>query len=85
MRAIRAFALETPDDAVLSAMLEARFADRGTGPQKDVIPYLLRRIDRLAASAADVVERLDGLHRAVTRALAREAVEGVAATGELFE
>jgi chromosomal replication initiation ATPase DnaA len=77
--------MEAPDDAVLSAMLEARFAERGIRPQKDVIPYLLRRIDRSAAVAADVVERLDALHRPVTRALARAVVEGPEASGELFE
>ncbi|MFN3668678.1 MAG: chromosomal replication initiator DnaA [Brevundimonas sp.] len=77
--------MEAPDDAVLSAMLEARFAERGIRPQKDVIPWLLRRIDRSAAAAADVVERLDALHRPVTRALARAVVEGAEASGELFE
>ena len=77
--------MEAPDDAVLSAMLEARFAERGIRPQKDVIPYLLRRIDRSAAAAAEVVERLDALHRPVTRVLARAVVEGAEASGELFE
>ncbi|MFA4893136.1 chromosomal replication initiator DnaA [Brevundimonas sp.] len=77
--------MEAPDDAVLAAMLEARFAERGIRPQKDVIPWLLRRIDRSAAAAADVVERLDALHKPVTRALAREVVEGTEESGELFE
>lgn len=76
--------VEAPDDAVLAAILEARFAERGIRPARDVIPYLLRRIDRSAAAAAEVVDRLDALHRPVTRALAREAVEGSDATGELF-
>jgi len=67
--------MEAPDDAVLTAMLEARFAERGIRPQKDVIPYLLRRIDRSAAAAAEVVARLDAMHRPVTRALARAAIE----------
>src|SRR5690606_35493977 len=49
--------VEAPNVAVLAAMLEARFAERGIRPAKDVIPYLLRRIDRSAAAAADVVER----------------------------
>lgn len=83
--AVISVAMEAPDDAVLSAMLEARFAERGIRPQKDVIPYLLRRIDRSAAAAAEVVERLDALHRPVTRALAREVAEGAEASGELFE
>ena len=83
--AIRTVPIGAPDDAVLSAMLEARFAERGIRPQKDVIPYLLRRIDRSAAVAAEVVERLDALHRPVTRALARAVMEGAEESGELFE
>lgn len=83
--AVRTVPIGAPDDAVLSAMLEARFAERGIRPQKDVIPYLLRRIDRSAAAAADVVERLDALHRPVTRALARAVVDGAEESGELFE
>ena len=82
---IRTVAVEAPDDAVLAAMLEARFAERGIRPAKDVIPYLLRRIDRSAAAAAEVVARLDAMHRPVTRALAREVVEGAEESGELFE
>lgn len=77
--------VEAPDDAVLAAMLEARFAERGIRPARDVIPYLLRRIDRSAAAAAAVVERLDALHRPVTRTLARKVVEGGGATGDLFD
>lgn len=83
--AVRTVAVEAPDDAVLAAMLEARFAERGIRPARDVVPYLLRRIDRSAAAAAEVVERLDAMHRPVTRALAREVVEGGEASGELFD
>lgn len=83
--AILTFPVEAPDDPVLTAMLEARFAERGIRPQKDVIPYLLRRIDRSAAAAADVVARLDAMHRPVTRALAREVVEGADESGDLFD
>ena len=83
--AIRTAPVEAPDDIVLAAMLEARFAERGIRPAKDVIPYLLRRIDRSAAAAAEVVARLDAMHRPVTRALAREVVEGAEESGELFE
>ncbi|MCS6625044.1 DnaA/Hda family protein [Roseibacterium beibuensis] len=83
--AVRTVAVEAPDDAVLAAMLEARFAERGIRPAKDVVPYLLRRIDRSAAAAGAVVERLDALHRPVTRALARAVVEGGEESGELFE
>ena len=85
LAAVISVPMEAPDDTVLAAMLEARFAERGIRPARDVIPYLLRRIDRSAAAAADVVERLDALHRPVTRALARAVVEGAEESGELFE
>lgn len=69
-------AVEAPDDAVLAAMLEARFAERGIRPTPEVVPYLVRRIARSAGAAEAVVERLDALHRPVTRALARQALRG---------
>jgi chromosomal replication initiation ATPase DnaA len=73
--AVISVGIEAPDDAVLAAMLEARFAERGIRPARDVIPYLLRRIDRSAAAAAEIVKQLDLLHRPVTRTLAREVLE----------
>ena len=82
LNAVISIPMEAPDDAVLAAMLETRFAERGIRPQKDVIPYLGRRIDRSAQAAASVVERLDALHRPVTRALAREALDE--RSGDLF-
>ncbi|CAN7203199.1 chromosomal replication initiator DnaA [Brevundimonas sp. LjRoot202] len=82
--AIRTVPVEAPDDVVLAAMLEARFAERGIRPARDVIPYLLRRIDRSAAAAEAMAERLDAMHRPVTRALARAVVEGADESGELF-
>lgn len=85
LNAARTVAVEAPDDAVLAAMLEARFAERGIRPARDVVPYLLRRIDRSAAAAAVVVERLDAMHRPVTRALARAVMEGSEESGELFD
>lgn len=77
--------MAAPDDAVLAAMLEARFAERGIRPQKDVIPYLLRRIDRSAAAAEAVVETLDALHKPVTRALARDVMDDGHETSDLFD
>lgn len=68
-------AVAAPDDAVLSAMLRTRFAERSIQPAAGVIAYLVRRIDRSAAAAEEVVERLDALHRPVTRALARMVME----------
>lgn len=69
--AVRTVAVDAPDDAVLSAILRARFAERSITPPEEVIDYLVRRLDRSAEAAAVVVERLDALHRPVTRVLAR--------------
>lgn len=82
--ALPVLTIGAPDDAVLAAMLQARFAERGIRPTPDVIPYLLRRIDRSAAAAAAVVEALDAAHRPVTRALAREIVGPESDSGEMF-
>jgi chromosomal replication initiation ATPase DnaA len=73
--AVRTVAIDAPDDAVLSAILRARFAERSITPSEDVIDYLVRRLDRSADTAAAVVARLDALHRPVTRVLARQALD----------
>ena len=75
--AVRAVAIAPPDDAVLSAILRARFAERSITPSDDVIDYLVRRLDRSAETAAAVVERLDALHRPVTRVLARQVLDAM--------
>lgn len=72
---LRVVAMDEPDDTVLAAILRARFAERSITPGDDVIEYLVRRIDRSAAAAALVVERLDALHKPVTRPLARQVLD----------
>lgn len=74
--------LETPDDTVMAAILAARFAERSIAAPRDAIDYLVRRIDRSAEAAAAIVDRLDALHRPVTRALARLVLEE---NGVLFD
>jgi chromosomal replication initiation ATPase DnaA len=85
LNALSVAELSEPDDAVLSGVLARLFAQRSIRPPEDLIPYLLRRIERSVPKARDVVERLDeeaaALHRPVTRALAREVLE---ASGDLF-
>ena len=73
--ALRTVALEAPDDAVLAAILRARFAERSIAPAPEVIDYLVRRLDRSAEAAETAVERLDARHRPVTRVLAREVLD----------
>lgn len=80
--AVRAVAIAAPDDAVLSAILRARFAERSITPSDDVIDYLVRRLDRSAETAAVVVERLDALHRPVTRVLARQVLDAMDAAAD---
>jgi len=66
--------IDAPDDALLSAVLVKLLADRQLMPPADVIPYLLKRMDRSFAAARDVVEALDreslAAKRPITRALA---------------
>lgn len=70
--------LHEPDDAVLAGVLARLFAERSIRPPDDLIPYLVRRIERSVPDARSLVARLDdeaaALHRPVTRALAREVL-----------
>lgn len=83
--ALRVVAMEAPDDPVLAAILRARFTERSITPGDDVIDYLVRRIDRSAQAAADVVDRLDAEHRPVTRVLARQVLDAADEGGDLFD
>ncbi len=65
--------LESPDDALLSAVLVKHFADRQITVSPKLIDYLLGRMDRSLAAAATLVDQLD------RRALA----EGCAVTWHL--
>jgi len=71
--------LAPPDDAVLQGLLINFFRERNIRPADDLIPYLLRRIERSALRAREIVERLDEVadaeQRAVSRALARQIFE----------
>lgn len=80
LNAVRTVSIEAPDDAILSAILHARFAERSITPSAEVIDYLVRRLDRSSDAAALVVDRLDALHRPVTRALARQVLDALAAS-----
>nr|WP_310524113.1 chromosomal replication initiator DnaA [Polymorphobacter sp.] len=72
--------LEDPDDTLVAAVLEKRFADLGLRVGPEVIAYLVMRIERSFAEMADVVASLDALslaeRRDITVPLARELLEG---------
>lgn len=76
LNAVRTVAIAAPDDVVFAAMLRRAFASRNITPADELIDYLVRRIDRSAEAAEAVVDRLDALHRPVTRVLARQVLDG---------
>lgn len=86
LNALHVAEIGEPDDAVLGVVLARLFAERSIRPPDDLIPYLLKRVERSVPAARALVEQLDeeaaALHRPVTRALAREVLE---ASGELFD
>lgn len=71
--------IDAPDDALLSAVLVKLLADRQLMPPPDVIPYLLKRMDRSFGAARDVVAALDraslAAKRPITRALAATVLD----------
>ena len=81
--------LEAPDDAILESMLRKFFRERNIRPNEDVFPYLLRRIERSAPKALEMVQRLDEAAdaegRPVSRALARQILETDTQTLNLFD
>jgi chromosomal replication initiation ATPase DnaA len=79
LNALTVAELPAPDDIVLEGVLRKFFRERNVRPTDDLIPYLLRRIERSAPYARDLVERLDDLSDAegkpVSRSLARQLLE----------
>jgi chromosomal replication initiation ATPase DnaA len=78
-----------PDDTVLEGVLRKLFRDRNIRVEREVLAYLVRRIERSAPAAVDVVRRLDeaadAAGRGVTRSLAREVLGVGDETLDLFE
>lgn len=72
--------LGDPDDTLVVAVLEKRFADLGIRVGAEVIAYLVMRIERSFSEMADIVGQLDALslaeRRDITVPLARELIEG---------
>ncbi len=72
--------LHQPDDAVLTGLLQKFFYARNIRPSDELMIYLLARIERSAAGAQAVVTRLDeaadAQGRSISRALARQVLDG---------
>lgn len=59
LKAAAVAVLEQPDDALLRAVLVKLFADRQLPVDEAVVGYLMRRMERSLAAAADIVAALD--------------------------
>ena len=70
--------IEEPDDVMLAELLPKMFDSRGVSVEKSVIDYLVKRMERSYAAAADIVEKLDAMSlrekRSITTSLAAEAL-----------
>jgi chromosomal replication initiation ATPase DnaA len=71
--------IDDPDDALLAAVLEKRFADRGLRVPAEVVAYLVTRIERSFSAVAVAVAALDTMslaeRRDITVPLAREVLD----------
>ena len=89
LNALLVVELATPDDAVLLGLLRKFFRERNIRPEPDVIPYLLRRIERSAAAALDIVARIDEAadveRREITRVFARDVLDRAETAYDLFD
>jgi chromosomal replication initiation ATPase DnaA len=78
LRSLPVVGIAPPDDGLLTAVLAKHFADRQLRVVPEVLAYLVARIERSFAAAADTVARLDQLgletRRPVTIKLAREVL-----------
>lgn len=86
LRAAPAVAIGEPDDALLASLLVKLLADRQVRVGPELIPYLLTRMERSAAAALRLVERLDNASlsqgRPITVALARAVLQADPPGGE---
>lgn len=89
LNALTVAEIEEPDDAILESMLRKFFRERNIRPTEDVFPYLVRRIERSAPKALEIVLRLDEAAdaegRPISRALARQILETEPPTLSLFD
>ena len=80
--------IDEPDDAVLAEVIRKFFRERNIRPTDDLLPYLLRRIERSVPKAREIVARLDeasdAAQRPISRALARQFLENSSDTLDLF-
>jgi len=78
LKALPMIRIDSPDEALLRAVLVKLFTDRQLAVEPQIVSYVALHMERSMAMAARVVEKMDALalatHRKVTRALAAEAL-----------
>ncbi len=83
LKAAASARIAPPDDALLAALLVKQFGDRGLSVPPAIVEYLIARMERSFAAAAQLVEALDRAslraRRPVTMGLARLALAEMAA------
>jgi chromosomal replication initiation ATPase DnaA len=89
LNALSVAELAEPDDELLSGVMLKLFLERGIRPTEDVLPFLLRRVERSVPAIRALVDRIDEAAdqegRAITRAFVRQFLEIEADTPDLFE
>ena len=88
LKALPTVQIEEPDDLVLEGVLRRFFQQHNIRPSDDLLPYLLRRIERSVPAARELVIQLDAMADAdakpVSKTLARQFFEILAQTPDLF-
>ena len=88
LNALTVAELEPPDDELLEAVLNKFFRERNIRPPDDLFSYLIRRMERSVPVALALVEKLDEAahaeHRPISRALARQIIEGQPEGADVF-
>jgi chromosomal replication initiation ATPase DnaA len=89
LNALSVAELAEPDDGLLSAVMLKLFLERGIRPADEVLPFLLRRVERSVPAVRTLVDRIDEAAdqegRAITRVFVRQFLEIEADTPDLFE
>lgn len=75
--ALRVVEIAEPDDAVLRTLLERHFGRRSVAPSKELIDYLLPRMERSAEGVRALVDEIDETASADRRPLNRSLARAV--------
>lgn len=81
MQGAQSIGLDTPDDALLNAVLIKLFTDRQLSVAPETLSYLVRHMDRSFAAAGQIVATMDRTaleqNRAISRKLAAEVLDNL--------